>query len=91
MPADALQRFEAAAGVLLYELGYARGVPQPDAESLDRTSRIAAVFSEDAPASGRPLRATASGGPVVVDRNPCLFVIGCPRSGTTLLQMGEAR
>ena len=55
MPAEALQRFEAAAGDLLDELGYARGIPQPAAESLERTSRIAAVFREDAPASGRPL------------------------------------
>jgi hypothetical protein len=55
MPADALQRFEAVAGDLLEELGYARGAPQPAAECLEETSRIAAVFLEDAPARGRPL------------------------------------
>jgi sulfotransferase family protein len=40
MAAEDVERFEAAAGQLLDELGYPRAVPHPRPESLEHTSRI---------------------------------------------------
>jgi hypothetical protein len=47
MPGADIQRFEAAAGELLEELGYARSVPQPRSEDLETASRIRDRLTRD--------------------------------------------
>jgi hypothetical protein len=47
MPASELERFEAAAGDFLEELGYPRAVPDLDSDALAHASRIRASFRED--------------------------------------------
>jgi Sulfotransferase family len=51
MPAEDLERFEAAAGDLLKELGYPRAVPNPPEEKLARAARIRESFTREASAS----------------------------------------
>jgi hypothetical protein len=55
MPAEDLERFEAAAGDLLEELGYPRAVPNPPEEKLARAARIRESFIREASASGKRL------------------------------------
>jgi hypothetical protein len=55
MPAGDIERFEAAAGDLLDELGYERAYPSPSAELLARAATIRARFGEGALAEGYPL------------------------------------
>jgi hypothetical protein len=55
MPATDVERFEAAAGDLLDELGYERAYPSPPADLLARAARIRALFGERALAEGYPL------------------------------------
>jgi hypothetical protein len=57
MPARDVERFEAAAGDLLDELGYDRAYPSPAADLLARASTIRARFGERALAEGYPLPA----------------------------------
>jgi hypothetical protein len=45
MPDEDVERFEAAAGDLLGELGYARAFPRPSAEKLEHASRIREAFA----------------------------------------------
>ena len=47
MPAEDQERFEAAAGDLLDELGYPRAVPQPRPEAVDRASQVRESFIRD--------------------------------------------
>jgi hypothetical protein len=47
MPAAAVERFEAAAGDLLDQLGYPRGVPEPGAGPIRQAAHIRALFIED--------------------------------------------
>ncbi len=47
MPAEDVERFEAAAGDLLGELGYPRAVPHPRPEALERASRIRGLLARD--------------------------------------------
>jgi hypothetical protein len=47
MPAGDVERFEAAVGDLLDELGYARAVPRPPSEALKHASRIRTSFVRD--------------------------------------------
>jgi hypothetical protein len=47
MPAQDLERFEAAAGELLEELGYHRAVPDPPGEMMENASRIRSSFRQD--------------------------------------------
>jgi hypothetical protein len=47
MPAGDVERFEAAVGGLLDELGYARAVPRPSSEALKHASRIRTSFVRD--------------------------------------------
>jgi hypothetical protein len=47
MPAEDLERSEAAAGELLEELGYPRAVPDPPGEMMENTSRIRKSFRQD--------------------------------------------
>jgi hypothetical protein len=55
MPAEDLERFEAAAGDLLEELGYPRACPHPPEEKLARAARIRESFTREASASGKRL------------------------------------
>jgi hypothetical protein len=47
MPAEDLERFEAAAGGLLEELGYPRVVPDPPQEKLEEATRIHHAFTQE--------------------------------------------
>jgi hypothetical protein len=47
LPAEDQERFEAAAGDLLGELGYARAVPQPRPAALDHAAWVRESFIED--------------------------------------------
>jgi hypothetical protein len=55
MSAEDLERFEAAAGDLLDELGYPRAAPLPRPEALAHAARIRDRFTLDAQARGRGL------------------------------------
>jgi hypothetical protein len=48
MPVKDIQRFEAAAGNLLEELGYQRAVPNPSSEALEQAARIREAFTREA-------------------------------------------
>ena len=60
MPGENVERFEAAAGSLLDELGYARGVPRPRSGALEHASEIRRRLAEDEKWVG--ILARASGG-----------------------------
>jgi len=47
MSPQEIERFEAAAGDFLDELGYPRAVPHPRPESLDYASKIRALLARD--------------------------------------------
>ena len=53
MPAEDVERFEAAAGDLLDELGYPRTFPRPQSETLRHASRMRDFFDQDRRAKGR--------------------------------------
>jgi hypothetical protein len=55
MPMKDVERFEAAAGNLLEELGYERAFPRPPEEMLAWAARIRESFTRDASASGKRL------------------------------------
>jgi hypothetical protein len=52
MPVKDVERFEAAAGNLLQELGYERAVPNPSSEALEHATRIREAFTREALAKG---------------------------------------
>jgi hypothetical protein len=52
MPAEDLERFEAAAGELLEALGYPRAVSDPPEEMMENTSKIRNAFRQDLLARG---------------------------------------
>lgn len=90
MAAEDILRFEAAAGDLLEELGYPRAVRSPDPEAQQHAAMIRGTFTEavadwpDYPYSDM----LCNGGATVraMGQDPHLFIVGCARSGTTLLQ-----
>jgi hypothetical protein len=47
MPVEDLERFEAAAGDLLDELGYPRGIPRLPSGAKEQASRIRDLFTRD--------------------------------------------
>jgi hypothetical protein len=55
IPAEDLERFEAAAGDLLEELGYPRACSHPPDETLARAVRIRESFTREVSASGKRL------------------------------------
>jgi sulfotransferase family protein len=55
MPAEDLERFEAAAGDLLEELGYPRVVPDPPQEKLENATRIRHAFTQEVRTQGKRL------------------------------------
>src|ERR671911_372044 len=48
MPVKDVERFEAAAGNLLEELGFERAVPNPSSEALEQAARIRGAFTREA-------------------------------------------
>jgi hypothetical protein len=48
MPVKDVERFEAAAGNLLEELGYERAVPNPSSQALEHAARIREAFTREA-------------------------------------------
>jgi hypothetical protein len=52
MPSEDVERFEAAAGDLLQELGYERGVPRPSRAVVREAERLGAAFSDEILAKG---------------------------------------
>ncbi len=58
MPAAEVDRFEAAAGGLIEELGYRRAVPRPRAAVLEYIARARDCFVQDADAQGYPVPAS---------------------------------
>ena len=55
MPAEDLERFEAAAGDLLEELGYERALPNPSSRALEHAARTRETFSRDVQERGERL------------------------------------
>jgi hypothetical protein len=55
LEADAVLRFEAAAGHLLEELGYPRSPRSIASSEIERAGRLREVFAQEARARGRPL------------------------------------
>jgi Sulfotransferase family len=55
MPSEDIERFEAAAGELLDELGYPRAVPDLSGEMMENATRIRASFARDILARGEQL------------------------------------
>jgi hypothetical protein len=53
MPAEDVERFEAAAGELLDELGYRRAVPRPSADALELAGELRAAFTDELRSRGR--------------------------------------
>jgi hypothetical protein len=85
MAAADVERFEAAAGTLLEELGYPRAAPRPSAAAAEHAARARHLFAQET----RPRKSSlltlvkrrGDAGP-----NPFVFLVGCQRSGTTLLK-----
>jgi hypothetical protein len=84
MAPENVDLFEAAAGPLLDELGYPRAVPQPRAEALDRASRVTALLAQNA-AAEQPCSPSTHAREEKAPMSPLVFIVGCARSGTTLL------
>jgi hypothetical protein len=86
MPAEAMGRFEAAAGDLLDELGYSRAIARPQAASLQWVTGIKERFIRESYPRWPSQPALAKRRHEIGATNPYVFIVGCPRSGTTLLQ-----
>jgi hypothetical protein len=86
MPADAVERFEIAAGDLLDELGYRRASPRPQAAMVQRVTGIKEQFNRESQPRWLSQPAIRQRREQVGAMNPFVFIVGCPRSGTTLLQ-----
>src|SRR5579884_1087190 len=82
-----VEHFEAVAGDLLEELGYPRAAAQPRPEATRHAIQVREAIERTAAAppsvSPETLRERRRIGGWT---NPFVFVVGCPRSGTTLLQ-----
>jgi hypothetical protein len=86
MPAADVERFEAAAGDLLNELGYTRAHLCPSADALQQAQVIRGRLVPEMERRGPSPEALAERRRVNGRTNPFVFIVGCPRSGTTLLQ-----
>jgi hypothetical protein len=86
MPPKAVERFETACATFLDELGYVRGSSCPEAATLDQVNAVKERFNQESrpPWLSRP--ALARRRLDMGATNPFVFIVGCPRSGTTLLQ-----
>jgi Sulfotransferase family len=81
-----VERFEAAAGDLLDELGYPRAFPRPAAEVVRRVCALGERFMHEISPPFRSPEVLAHYRRTNNQSNPFVFIVGCPRSGTTLLQ-----
>jgi hypothetical protein len=77
-----LEVFESLAGGLLEELGYERGVAAVPAEVDAKAQRWRRRWDKKYGRAGR--RASRAAG-TASGTNPCVFLVGCQRSGTTLV------
>jgi hypothetical protein len=85
MPGADVERFEAVAGDLLNELGYRRAHPCPAADAV-QPKVVRDAVTQELERRGPSLAALAEHRRVSGRTNPFVFIVGCPRSGTTLLQ-----
>ena len=76
MSAKDVERFEAAAGDLIDELGYPRGAPHPNPEASRRGVARPRVVC---PRAARRRRPAAR---ILEELNPYISIAGCPRSST---------
>jgi hypothetical protein len=89
MSVEDVERFEASSGDLLDELNYPRAVRCPEPEAQKHAAMIRDSFAQ---AIRSRTRYQLSDRLSIVatlrrmDQNPYLFIVGCARSGTTLLQ-----
>jgi hypothetical protein len=87
MQAGDIERFEAAAGDLLADLGYPLAAPRPCPAVLEATATIRTAFDQaGAWVSEARVRSLEKRRRERGQFNPFVFIVGCPRSGTTLLQ-----
>jgi hypothetical protein len=87
MAAGDIQRFEAAAGDLLTDLGYPLAAARPWPAVLHDAAQTRSSFAQaEARVSEARVRALARRRREVGGSNPFVFIVGCPRSGTTLVQ-----
>jgi hypothetical protein len=87
MAADEVERFEAVAGPLLDELGYPRATAHPRIEAACLAAHVREGVTRAIDGSAKVAPATLRGHRRAGGwTNPFVFVVGCPRSGTTLLQ-----
>jgi hypothetical protein len=87
MPARDIERFEAAAGDLLADLGYPLAALRPSPTVLQDSAKTRTAFEQaEAWVSEARVRALARRRREVGRSNPFVFIVGCPRSGTTLVQ-----
>jgi hypothetical protein len=86
MPEESVERFEAAAGDLLEELGYDRAFSRLRIETVGSVSRLRHEFSHPAVCRKTSPKSLVRRRVRAGWANPFVFIVGCPRSGTTLLQ-----
>jgi hypothetical protein len=86
MPGADVEFFEAAAGDLLDELGYTRARPSPSSAALQQAQAVRDRFLQELEGPGPSPAALAEHRRLNGRANPVVFIVGCPRSGTTLLQ-----
>jgi hypothetical protein len=86
IPAGDLERLEAGAGDLLEELGYPRLAPRCPPEILNHAARIQGQFNHPPGSQTPSTRSLQRLRRKNAWTNPFVFIVGCPRSGTTLLQ-----
>jgi hypothetical protein len=86
MSAEEIECFEAAAGDLLDDLNYLRLAQTCRPEIVTHVARVREQFSLSAGPPRPSTRSLARSRRKNRWSNPFVFVVGCPRSGTTLLQ-----
>jgi hypothetical protein len=77
-----LEVFESLAGGLLDQLGYERGVAAIPAEVDVKAQRWRRRWTKK---FGRAARSASRAAGTASGTNPCVFLVGCQRSGTTLV------
>jgi hypothetical protein len=85
MAAVDIERFEAAAGGVLDELGYPRAAACLSPPAVEHAARARQLFTQEiGPRKSSLLTLVSKRG--CARPNPFVFIVGCPRSGTTLLK-----
>jgi hypothetical protein len=85
MAARDIERFEATAGGTLDELGYPRAAPYPSPAEVEHANRARHLFAQEFGPRKTSLQTLVRQRADALP-NPFLFIVGCPRSGTTLLK-----